>query len=109
MADGGLVDCLPVEFIHDGEAAFAHGDEELEFDAGGALVQAVFVFVSEVGFGGAPFFQGFDGDVELGIDALGIAFEFFEQVERLDFGSEGVAAFHGWAPFFTPTPRPPPP
>ena len=78
-------------------------DEELEFEAGGALVQAVFVFVSEVGFGGAPFFQGFDGDVELGFDVLGSAVVLFEQVERFDFGSEGVAAFHGFS-FFYPSP-----
>ena len=53
------------------------------------------VVLSEVGFFGAPFFQGFDGDIELLAGQGEIAVELIDLVEGSDFAVQGVSPIHG--------------
>ena len=82
--------------VEDGDAAF----DQFEVEFGEEAVEAAVLFfeelVAELVFVGGPFLQGFAGDVELGCGLLEVAVELVEEVERLDFVVEWVAAFHGW-------------
>ena len=67
-------------------------------EAGDIAVQLLLVFVTEIGFDGAPLFQGFGRDVELGAGALQVTVKLVDAIEGLDFGIQGVAFFHGMVP-----------
>ena len=84
-----------MHLLDDGGAAFEHLDMEIELEAFEMTPLARLVVASEFGFFGAPFFQGLGGDAELCSGEGEIAIELVDFVEGVDFGVEGVAAFHG--------------
>ena len=79
-------------------AAFQCFEAQLEGQSVVATVSASAIIASEIEFFGAPFFQGFGWDIELSAGEREVAVEAVELVEGVDFGIEGVAAFHVWAP-----------
>ena len=84
------------DFLDDVAGGFEHIVEDFELDIGEASVLPVVVFVSEIDLVGAPASQGFEGDIELGFDAVEVAVVLIEEVERLDFGVESVFRGHGF-------------
>ena len=86
--------CFVGHVIEDGVGAF----EQFDMEAGEETVEALVLLVEELGselvFGGRPFLEGFDGDVETGFDALEVAVELVELVEGVDFVIEPVAFGH---------------
>ena len=79
-------------------AALQRFQAQFEGQSVEAAVGAFEIIASEIEFFGTPFFQGFGRDFELSAGAGKVAVEAVELVEGVDFGIEGVAAFHAWAP-----------
>ena len=87
-----------VHFVEQMVAAFQRFQAQFEGQSVEAAVGALEIIASEIEFFGAPFFQSFGRDFELSAGEGEVAVEAVELVEGVDFGIEGVAAFHVWAP-----------
>ena len=96
MGERGLGQGILVHLGEDGVAAFDHFDLQVELQAFEMARLAFAVVGAEGFFGGAPIFQGFDGDFELFAGALEIAVVLVDLVEGVNFGVQGVSSFHGW-------------
>ena len=99
LIQGGVFEGVGIDEFKDFVGALeqfqAHPGLEAGDFAGFLLVE----FVAEVGFDGAPFLEGFGGNVELAAGGLEVAVILVDLVEGVDFGVEGVAVFHEWCPF----------
>ena len=95
LADGNAFVVAGSDFLHQVAAAFEHVVEEFEFEVGEVPVLAVVELASEFVLVGAPAAQRFEGDAEAVFDEAEVAVVLVEEVERLDFGVEGVAGRHG--------------
>lgn len=98
MGGGCVFEGVVGKLVQDGDAAF----DQFQVEVGEKSVEAAVLLAEESGselvFGGGPFLQGFDGDVELVFDALEVAVELIEEVKRCDFVIKTVAFGHGWVP-----------
>ena len=96
MRERGLFQGLVVHAGENGVAAVDHFELQVELQAFEMADLPLAVLVAEGGFGSAPFFQCFGGNVELFGGVLQVAVVLVELVEGVDFVVEGVSSFHGW-------------
>ena len=100
MIERGFRQGILVHFVEQIAAALQRFEAQFEGQSVEAAVGALEIIASEIEFFGTPFFQGFGWDFELSAGAGEVAVEAVELVEGVDFGIEGVAALHAWAPEF---------
>lgn len=78
LGGGSVGEGIVGHVVEDGVGAFEQFDVEVGEEAVEAAVLPLEVLGSELVFGGGPFLQGFDGDVEAGFDLLEVAVELVE-------------------------------
>jgi len=96
LGERGLGQGILVHFGKNGVTVFDHFDLQVELQAFEMAGLSFAVVGAEGFFGGAPIFQGFDGDFEQFAGALEIAVVLVDLVEGVNFGVKGVSSFHDW-------------
>lgn len=98
LVERGFVEGVVVHLLDDGGAAVEHFHMQVELEAVEMPPLSILILLPELVFFGAPFFQGFGGNVELFGGAGQIAVQLVDLIEGADFGIESIAAFHGRGP-----------
>ena len=85
LVEGGFGEGGVVHLLDDGGAAIEHLGVEIELESVEMAPLSVLVLLAELGFFGAPFFEGFGRDFQFFGGVREVAVELVKFVEGVDF------------------------